>query len=81
MCCAGPEGDVVLEFLRSSLQYLDRLVQQYGGVVGLKLGGERVVLLADPALSRTVLIDQADIFIKVQNYMHQGWEHALLDVP
>ena len=55
----------MLEFLRSPLSYLDRLVQQYGGAVGLKLGGERVVLLADPALSRIVLIDQAKTFVKV----------------
>ena len=55
----------MLEFLRSPLDFLDRVVQQYGGSVGLRLGGERVVLLADPALSRQVLIDLADTFGKV----------------
>ncbi|EIE20236.1 cytochrome P450 [Coccomyxa subellipsoidea C-169] len=60
----GPGGDVVLEFLRSPLSFLDRIVRQHGGSVGLRLGGEHVVLLTDPALSRQVLIDQADTFCK-----------------
>ncbi len=61
----GPGGDVVLDFLRSPLGFLDRIVRQHGGSVGLRLGGEHVVLLTDPALSRQVLIDQADTFCKV----------------
>ncbi|KAK9903986.1 hypothetical protein WJX75_001915 [Coccomyxa subellipsoidea] len=61
---AGPSDDVVLDFLRSPLGFLDRVVQQYGGSVGLRLGGERVVLLTDPALSRQVLIDLAATFGK-----------------
>lgn len=62
---AGPSDDVVLDFLRSPLGFLDRVVQQYGGSVGLRLGGERVVLLTNPALSRQVLIDLAATFGKV----------------
>ena len=63
--CTGPDGDILLEFLQSPLSFLDRLVQSYGGSVGLRLGGEHVVLLTDPKLSREVLIDQADTFRKV----------------
>lgn len=38
--------------------------------MGLKLGGECVVLLAEPKLCRQVLIDQANIFIKVCVKLH-----------
>lgn len=65
MSCTGPEGDILLDFLQSPLNFLDRLVQSYGGSVGLRLGGEHVVLLTDPKLCREVLIDQADTFRKV----------------
>ncbi len=63
--CTGPEGDILLDFLQSPLCFLDRLVQRYGGSVGVRLGGEHVVLLTDPKLCREVLIDQADTFRKV----------------
>ena len=54
-----------MDFLRSPLAFLDATVQQYGGAVGLKLGGEHVVLLADPVLARQVLIDLPEVFVKV----------------
>jgi hypothetical protein len=47
------------------LAFIDSLLQQYGKTVGLKLGGEHVVLLGDPVLARQVLVDQADVFVKV----------------
>ena len=62
---AGPGTDVAIDFLRSPLAYLDSLVQQYGHTVGLKLGGEHVVLTGDPGIARQVLIDRADVFVKV----------------
>ena len=56
---------MALNFLRSPLEFIDSLTQQYGSTVGLKLGGEQVVLTGDLCLSRQVLIDQADVFGKV----------------
>lgn len=47
------------------MAFIDSLTQQYGSTIGLKLGGEQVVLTGDPHLSRQVLIDQADVFGKV----------------
>lgn len=73
---AGPDRDVALEFLRSPLAFLDATVQQYGGAVGLKLGGEHVVLLTDLTLARQVLIDQPEVFVKVC----VPW-HACLPTP
>ncbi|CAK0782573.1 hypothetical protein CVIRNUC_005785 [Coccomyxa viridis] len=60
----GPGSEVALNFLRSPLEFIDSLTQQYGSTVGLKLGGEQVVLTGDLCLSRQVLIDQADVFGK-----------------
>ena len=61
---AGPAGDVIVEFLRSPLSFLERVAQGYGGLVGLKLGGEHVVLVTNKGLARQVLVDQADNFVK-----------------
>ena len=56
---------MAVDFLRSPLAFIDSLTQQYGPTVGLKLGGEHVVLTGDPDMSRQVLIDQATVFVKV----------------
>ena len=62
---AGPSTDVAVDFLRSPLAFIDSLTQHYGRTIGLKLGGEHVVLTGDPQVSRQVLIDQATVFVKV----------------
>jgi cytochrome P450 len=47
--------------------------REYGPVVGLLLGGERVVLVADPAAARQVLIDDAsDVFVKAGTAFFPG---------
>eukprot|EP00775_Hariotina_reticulata_P008971 gene8971-9146_t len=47
--------------------------EEYGPVVGLLLGGERVVLVADPAAARQVLIDDAsDVFVKAGTAFFPG---------
>ncbi|KAK9830754.1 hypothetical protein WJX74_005464 [Apatococcus lobatus] len=61
---AGPSGDQALQLLADPLGYLDRITQQYGPVVGLVLGGEYVVVVADVAAARTVLQDQTGLFVK-----------------
>jgi hypothetical protein len=42
----GPPGDVAVELLSSPLPFLEQLRRRHGTVVGLLLGGERVVLVA-----------------------------------
>ena len=61
---AGPTGDCALQLLQNPLQFLEQTTRQYGRVVGLVLGGEHVILVADPALARRVLIDDAAHFQK-----------------
>ncbi len=43
---AGPPGDVAVAMLQAPLPFLQQLRQEHGSVVGLLLGGERVVLVA-----------------------------------
>jgi hypothetical protein len=44
----GPPGDQSLALLSDPLAFISRLRREYGPLVGLLLGGERVVLVADP---------------------------------
>ena len=73
---AGPGTDVAVDFLRSPLAFIDSLTQQYGPTVGLKLGGEHVVLTGDPDISRQVLIDQATVFVKVSPWLSPHLSHG-----
>ena len=50
--------------LQDPLGFITAATRQ-SGVVGLRLGPEAVVLVADPAAARQVLIDQASSFGKV----------------
>ena len=59
----------MLEFVRDPLPYLEALRQQYGPIVGLVLGGERVILVAEPEAAQTVLIDKASVFQKVNRHL------------
>ncbi|KAK9854819.1 hypothetical protein WJX84_005514 [Apatococcus fuscideae] len=61
---SGPSGDQALNLLADPLGYLDRITQQHGPIVGLVLGGEYVVVVADAAAARTVLHDQSGVFVK-----------------
>ena len=45
------------------------MAQGYGGLVGLKLGGEHVVLVTDKGLARQVLVSQADDFVKASSHL------------
>lgn len=40
--------------LRCSADFLERTKQAHGSIVGLLLGGERVVLVSDPAAAKEV---------------------------
>jgi hypothetical protein len=50
----GPQGDVALRLLRDPLGFLEQAQAAHGDVVGLMLGGERVVLVADPEAAKWV---------------------------
>jgi hypothetical protein len=50
--------------LADPLAFIEDVRARHGPVAGLLLGGERVVLVSDPAAARQVLIDRADIFVK-----------------
>ncbi len=62
---AGPSGDATVSLLSDPLSFLTSSTQQYGPVVGLLLGGERVVLVTGRDEARTVLIEQAGtVYVK-----------------
>jgi hypothetical protein len=50
----GPPGDQSLSLLSDPLACISRLRREHGPLVGLLLGGERVVLVADPAAAKQV---------------------------
>ncbi|KXZ55232.1 hypothetical protein GPECTOR_3g373 [Gonium pectorale] len=56
---AGPPGDATLSLLTDPLAFLTTSTARYGKVVGLLLGGERVVLVSGQEEARAVLIEQA----------------------
>ncbi|EFJ44932.1 hypothetical protein VOLCADRAFT_82539 [Volvox carteri f. nagariensis] len=61
----GPEGDQTLSLLSDPLGFLTSTTAQYGPLVGLLLGGERVVLVTGREAARTVLVEQAgSVYVK-----------------
>ena len=44
----GPDQDVALALAADPLQTIEDLRSEFGGAVGFKLAGERVVLISDP---------------------------------
>lgn len=61
----GPPGDAAPSMLADPLAFLEQTTAVHGGVAGLVLGGEYVVLVSDPAVAKDVLMDRASIFVKV----------------
>eukprot|EP00884_Botryococcus_braunii_P020753 jgi/Botrbrau1/7361/Bobra.0316s0009.2 len=69
----GPKGEAVGAFLANPLEFLTRSRHEYGALVGLLLGGERVVIISDPTAARQVLIDQAGtVFVKTGTAFFPG---------
>lgn len=60
----GPPGDAAPSMLADPLAFLERTTTVHGGVAGVVLGGEYVVLVSDPAVAKDVLIDRAAMFVK-----------------
>lgn len=61
----GPSGDSAASMLLDPLGFLQNVTSTYQPVVGLIMGGEEVILVADPAAAQQVLIDKAAIYKKV----------------
>lgn len=61
---SGPAGDVALDLLRDPLAFLASTQRRFGDIVGLSLGGQRVVLVTDPSAAKAVLIDNPEIYVK-----------------
>lgn len=51
--------------LLDPLSFLESVSVTYQPVVGLIMGGEEVILVADPSAAQQVLIDKAAIYKKV----------------
>ncbi|KAL3147617.1 hypothetical protein ABBQ38_014667 [Trebouxia sp. C0009 RCD-2024] len=60
----GPAGDSAANMLLDPLSFLENVSSAYQPVVGLIMGGEQVILVADPAAAQQVLIDKAAIYKK-----------------
>lgn len=60
----GPSGDSAASMLLDPLGFLQNVTSTYQPVVGLIMGGEEVILVADPAAAQQVLIDKAAIYQK-----------------
>ena len=54
--------------LLDPLSFLENVSAMYQPVIGLIMGGEEVILVADPAAAQQVLIDKAAIYRKVRRY-------------
>ena len=54
--------------LLDPLSFLENVSETYQPVVGLIMGGEEVILVADPAAAQQVLIDKAAIYKKVSRF-------------
>lgn len=55
--------------LLDPLSFLESVSATYQPVVGLIMGGEEVILVADPAAAQQVLIDKAAIYKKVGRWL------------
>lgn len=68
----GPSGDQTLTLINDPLPFLESATAQYGPVVGLLLGGERVAIVSGRAEARAVLIEQPDVFVKAGTAFFPG---------
>eukprot|EP00897_Mesotaenium_endlicherianum_P008466 jgi/Mesen1/7648/ME000004S07912 len=55
---------MALGFASDPLACLEDLRSRFGGAVGFKLAGERLILISNPELAKQVLVTSADIFVK-----------------
>ena len=60
----GPDGDAAVALGADPLAFIVAAQASHGDVVGLRLAGERCVLVSDAAAAKDVLIDRASSFVK-----------------
>ena len=60
----GPDGDAAVELGADPIKYIVDAQKKHGDVVGLRLAGERCVLVSDAAAAKDVLIDRSSSFVK-----------------
>ena len=60
----GPDGDAAVALGADPLAFIVAAQASHGDVVGLRLAGERCVLVSDAAAARDVLIDRSSSFVK-----------------
>eukprot|EP00850_Spirogloea_muscicola_P005228 SM000023S07684 [mRNA] locus=s23:873359:877755:- [translate_table: standard] len=68
----GPGGDSAVALAGDPLGTLERLREEFGGAVGIKLAGEPVVVVSDPDLAKDILVTKADIFVKAGTAFFPG---------
>ena len=68
----GPSGDSAASMLLDPLSFLEQVSSTYQPIVGLIMGGQEVILVADPAAAQQVLIDKAAIYRKVSSLARQA---------
>lgn len=62
----GPEGDVAIDLVADPLAFTTQAARKHGGLVGLRIAGQNVVLVSDPLLAKRVLIEDS------QSYQKEG---------
>ena len=60
----GPDGDAAVALGADPLAFIVEARASHGDVVGLRLAGERCVLVSDAAAAKDVLIDRSSVFVK-----------------
>jgi cytochrome P450 len=60
----GPDGDAAVELGADPIKYIVDAQKKHGDVVGLRLAGERCVLVSDSIAAKDVLIDRSSSFVK-----------------
>eukprot|EP00854_Cymbomonas_tetramitiformis_P001707 gene1707-2365_t len=60
----GPEGDVAIDLVGDPLAFTTQAARKYGGIVGLRIAGQNVVLVSDPLLAKRVLIEDSKSYQK-----------------
>lgn len=60
----GPDGDAAVELGADPLAFIVKAQASHGDVVGLRLAGERCVLVSDAEAAKDVLITRSSSFVK-----------------
>eukprot|EP00892_Ulva_mutabilis_P002434 jgi/Ulvmu1/12191/UM085_0055.1 len=60
----GPRGESGLQLASNPLQFLRTTFQRYGGLATVVIGGERVVLVGDPAVAKLIVEQEPQNWVK-----------------